>query len=63
MINEEFKKALEKVDLMLRPNAIICNPQHADIIEKEFGKRYKVIVCAAVEPDKVYLVDRKSIHL
>lgn len=62
MTYDELVKALKRADFLLRPNAIICNPQYADIIEKEFGEKYKVIVSDFVEPDKVYVVDRKILE-
>lgn len=62
MTYDELVRALKKTDLILRPNAIICNPQNADIIKKEFEKTHKIIVSDMVEPDKVYVVDRKYIE-
>ena len=66
MTNEEFRialrRAIKRVDLLRRPNAIYCNPKHFEVINKEFGEDFKVIASDAVEPDKCYLVDRKQIE-
>lgn len=66
MTDEELrialKRAIERVDLYRRPNAIFCNPKHYEEINKEFGEDFKVIASEAVEPDKCYLIDRKQIE-
>lgn len=60
MTYEELKRALIKADLILKPYAIICSPQNADIIKANFEKTHKIIVSELVEPDKVYVIDRKQ---
>ena len=62
MTYDELVKALKRAEYLLKPNAIICNPQYADTIKKEFGEEYKVIVSDLVEPDKIYVVDRKRLE-
>lgn len=63
MTYDDLVKALKRVDYLLKPKAIICNPKYSDTIEKEVGEKYKVIVSDLVEPDKVYVVDRKTLGL
>lgn len=57
---EALREAVARVDVMLRPYAVVCNPINADIIEKELGKQFKVLVTPACEEGKGYLIDRKQ---
>ncbi len=57
---EALREAVARVDVMLRPYAVVCNPINADIIEKELGKQFKVLATPACEEGKGYLVDRKQ---
>ena len=60
MTYEELKRALIKADLILKPCAIICSSHYADIIKANFEKTHKIIVSELVEPDKVYVINRKQ---
>ena len=62
MNNDELKTLLEKADLVIRPCAIVCSPKLADIIKENFEDKYKVFVSELVEPDKVYVMERKVIE-
>ena len=63
MDNNEFESALIKADRIIRPKAIICNPKNAEVIKANFEKTHKIIVSNIVDPDKVYVVDRKSFDI
>lgn len=60
---EELREAVARVDVMLRPYAVVCNPINADIIEKEFGKQYKVLATPVCEEGMGYLIDRKQFDI
>ena len=59
---DELKNILEKADLIIRPCAIVCSPELADIIKENFEDKYKIYVSELVESDKVYIIERKAIE-
>ena len=60
---EALREAVARVDVMLRPYAVVCNPINADIIEKEFGQQFKVFATPACEEGMGYLIDRKQFDI
>lgn len=62
MSDNELKNLLEKADLIIRPCAIVCSPKLANIIKENFEDKYEVFVSELVEPDKVYVMERKAIE-
>ncbi len=62
MSDDELKTLFEKADLIIRPCAIVCSPKLANIIKENFEDKYKVFVSELVEPDKVYVMERKVIE-
>ena len=61
MTVEELLKTIHEVDLIMRPFAILCSPQNAEIIKSHFEETHEIIVSDLVESDKVYVVNRKEI--
>ena len=57
---EALRKAAARVDIALRPYAVVCNPKNAELVKKEFEDEYKIVVTPFVEENKVYLIDRKQ---
>lgn len=57
---EALREAVARVDVTLRPYAIICNPINFDVIEKEFGQQFKVFATPACEEGMGYLIDREQ---
>ena len=60
---EELREAVARVDVILRPYAVVCNPINADIIEKELGQQFKVLATPVCEEGMVYLIDRKQFDI
>ena len=58
---DELLKTLYEADLIMRPFAILCSPQNAEIIKSHFEETYEIIVSDLVESDKVYVINRKEI--
>ncbi len=58
---EELLKPLYEADLLMRPFAILCSPQNAEIIKFHFEETYEIIVSDLVESDKVYVTNRKNL--
>lgn len=61
MTHEELLKTLYEADLIMRPFAILCSPQNAEMIKSHFEETYEIIVSDLVESDKVYVTDRKNL--
>lgn len=57
---EALRKAATRVDIALRPYAVVCNPKNAELIKKEFEDEYKIVVTPFVEENKAYLIDREQ---
>ena len=60
---EALREAVARVDVMLRPYAVVCNPINSDVIEKEFGQQFKVLATPVCEKDMAYLIDRKQFDI
>lgn len=60
---EELREAVARVDVMLRPYAVVCNPINVDVIENELGPKYKVLATPVCEKDMAYLIDRKQFDI
>lgn len=57
---EELREAVARVDIALRPYAIVCNPENAELIKKEFEDKYKIVATPFVEEGKAYLINREQ---
>lgn len=60
---KEIQKAIEKVDKLLRPYAIICNPKYQKEIKDNFENRFVVYASDFVPSEQVYVVDRKQFDI
>lgn len=60
---EDFKSAVEDMEIAIRPYAIYCHPDHKDVLDKELGKEYLVVSNPAVPLNKTYVVDRRKLTL
>lgn len=52
------QKLLDCCDRILRPQVLIINPKHKDIITEEIESQVKVVYVEFVESDKAYLMNR-----
>ena len=62
---DDIIKALEKVDLYLRPQALLINPGDKELLGEEIykiEKKVKIYTADLVEPGKAYLIDRKYLE-
>jgi len=57
---EELREAVARVDIALRPYAIVCNPKNAEFIKKAFENKYKIVATPFVEEGKAYLINREQ---
>lgn len=53
-----IQKLLDCCDHILRPQVLIINPKHKEIITEEIESQVKVVYFEAIEPDKAYLMNR-----
>ena len=58
---EEIQKAIDSWDMIMRPQAVYCNPSAAEMIEKELGDRYLIVPSPAVKENQIIMIERKKL--
>lgn len=59
---EEIIEQIKQYDFKIRPYAILCNTIHKELLEKEFGDRFKIIASPLNEIETVYVIDREQFN-
>jgi len=55
-----MEEMLKRLDLLLRPYALFINPKDKELFS-EVEDRVKIFITEAVEPGKMYLIDRRKL--
>lgn len=58
---EDIQKAVDSWDMLLRPQAVYCNPSVAETIEKELGDRYLIVPSPLVKENQIIMIDRRKL--
>ena len=56
----ELIEQVRKLDLEIKPYALVCNPIHEEILKKEFGDQYEILASPLVDRDQILAIDRKK---
>lgn len=59
---DEIVEQIKQYDFKLRPYAILCHTMYKDLLEKEFGDKFKIIASPLNEIDTVYVIDREQFN-
>lgn len=65
MTSEEIKQALEKMDVLLRPFAIVCNPVDANLFKEalpDLDERMKLYTSSVIDPGQAYIINRSQLE-
>lgn len=57
---DEIVEQIKQYDFQIRPYALLCHTMHKELLEKEFGNRFKIIASPLNEIDTVYVLDREQ---
>ena len=58
----DIKAVIHKYDMEYRKKVIYCNPLYEEELRDNFGYCCKIISSDLIEPNKVYIMDRKDIE-
>ena len=57
---DDIIKACEKMEKVIKPYAIFCNPKDEEEIREKLKDKFAIVAHPAVEQRKFYIVDRKQ---
>lgn len=59
---DEIVEQIKRYDFKFRPYAILCHTKYKDLLEKEFGDKFKIIASPLNEISTVYVIDREQFN-
>ena len=62
MTIEDIKLQLEKLDRMLRPNIVMCNPDDEQLLSEGIGDIAKVVASELIPAGSAFVIDREKVE-